>query len=173
MKKIVLVWPCAIIIFVLILIAYAAFSPYEENIEEQPQKPFSMYDWRYGTVNGYIGVADVCGKNTRDDNMFLHIRKIDKSQEIWIKCDDDYDLKWRVGYERITYSLKFTSDDYKHSFTSSCTCIHNENGNVLNVDYPQDILSLLAKQCLFNVKILRMGTEYDDFTFSTTEPLIL
>jgi hypothetical protein len=135
--------------------------------------PFSMYDWRVGTSDNTITVADICGKDAEDNNVFLHVRDLGTDRELWFKIGDGVGLRWRIGYERITYTIKFSTEDYTVSHSSACTCVHNENGNVLKIDYPQNILKLLYKEDKFTVHLLCGGKVVGLYRFDAIKPLEL
>lgn len=163
----------ASVIFCLMLLVLHLLTRPDEVVEEKPQLPFSMYNWRIGTSDDIIKVADICGKNATDDNVFLHVRQIDANREVWLRIGDGYGIKWRIGDERITYSVKFSSVDYMKSYSSACTCVHNDNGNVLRVDFPKNILDFLYEEKDFSITILRKGAVVDTYNFSALQPLAM
>lgn len=150
-------------------------SEEDEGQKESPelQLPFSMYDWRVGTSDNTITVADICGKDAADNNVFLHVRDLGIDRELWFKIGDGVGLRWRIGYERITYSIKFSTEDCTVSHSSACTCVRNENGNVLRIDYPQNILKLLYKENKFTVHLLCGGKVVGVYRFDAIKPLEL
>lgn len=145
--------------------------PINGNDYENDNVQFSMYNWNYGVINDSIMVADVCGINDSYDEAFLHLRKPIKGgwdSELWLKPGDG--LKWCRGYERITYSVKFSTVDQTESFSSACTCVNNENGNVLKVDYPSKIIDFVCVTDSFQLVILHKGKIYDTYHFSVAKP---
>ena len=163
----------ALAVFLVGLLLLHLWTRPTEVVEEKTPLPFSMYNWRIGTSDDIIKVADICGKNATDDNVFLHVRQIDANREVWLQIGDGYEIKWRIGEQRITYSVKFSSVDYMKSYSSACTCVHNENGNVLRVDYPKNILGFLYEEKDFSVTILRKGATVDTYNFCALEPLVM
>lgn len=174
------VLPWVIFLFFMVGVAVYFNSVFIGSEEDGAQKesselqlPFSMYDWRIGTSDNTITVADICGKDSADDNVFLHVRDSGVDRELWFKIGDGVGLRWRIGYERITYAIKFTTEDYTVSHSSACTCVRNENGNVLRIDYPQNILKLLYKENKFTVHLLCGGKVVGVYRFDAIKPLEL
>lgn len=169
----------AVVIFVFGILCATFYLMYAESDEEVAKeleelpRPFSMYDWHTGTSDNIITVADICGKDASDDNVFLHVRDLGTDREVWFKIGDGVGLRWRPGFERITYTIKFSTEDYTTSHSSACTCVHNENGNVLRVDYPESILKLLYKEKKFNVTLLCKGKTVGLYRFDAIAPLVL
>lgn len=174
------VLPWIILLFFTIGVAVYFNSVFIGSEEDETTKemvempvPFSMYNWRVGTSDNVIKVADVCGKDADDNNVFLHVRDLGANRELWFKIGDGVGLRWRIGYERITYTIKFSTEDYTMSHSSACTCVHNENGNVLRIDYPQNILKLLYKENKFTVHLLCGGKVVGVYRFDAIKPLEL
>lgn len=172
------VLPWIIFLFFMVWVAVYFNSVFIGSEEDEGQKespelqlPFSMYDWHTGTCNNSMTVSDICGKDANDNHVFLHVRNFGDKQEVWFKIGDGVGLKWRIGYEHVTYTIKFSTEDYTISHSSVCTCVHNENGNVLKVDYSQNILKLLREQRKFTVTLLCRGKYVGVYKFNAISPL--
>lgn len=167
----------AIVIFVLFLLCGTLCTKCADASDTSSEKkPMTrpMYDWHYGVIDDVVFVADVCGRNRNEDNAFIHIRKPvsgigGDGTELWINVGDGYVLKWQNGCETRTYSVKFATNDYTKSFSSACTCVHNENGNVLRVDYPESIITLLGMSNKFQMTILNRGNVFDTYYFDVVK----
>ncbi len=146
-------------------------APTEAQEEDKMPVGFSMYDWHTGIANDNVKVADIYGRNQKDDNACVHVRKVDGREELWLCFDDACPIKWLLGFERITYQVSIMTKDYAYTYSSACTCIHNENGNVLRVDYPQNMLKLFSEHNEFFLTLLRKGKQVDTFHFDAIKPL--
>lgn len=173
MKKTIVTWCLGFGIFILLLTILTVCTTSDESqkgSDNKIQLPFSMYDWKYGTMNDAKKVADVCGKDSADNNVSLHISKIDFISYVYVMPDPNY-LRWRPGEEYISYSVRFSpiNGDYSHS--SSCRCLTNENGNVLYVEHSKKIMKLLQVNTEFVMEILKFGKVVNTYKFKVRETL--
>lgn len=161
---------CGLCCLLILTMAYFCTRETEQK-EPEVQLPFSWYDWRVGSFNDTVTIADVCGQNDAEEKIYVHLRKIGTGRELWLKVEDVYKLRCRIGCERTTFTVKFSTTDYITNHTSACTCVHNEDGDVLRVDYPQRIFELLDAERDFMITILYRGAIVDTYKFHTIQPL--
>ena len=122
-----------------------------------------MYEWHYSTTKQGVVVADICGRNEREDNAFIHIRKEPSGLTeviFWLADSTLPNARYRMATE---------FGEVHKTFKTKTRFINNNS--VLYMRRPFDLIELMKKNKSFKFMMLKGRDTLNCYTFQSFEEL--